>query len=38
MLIHYIVYVLGIPVARTAAFAVAAISSILLGLSLLTMG
>ncbi len=38
MLIHYIVYVLGIPVARTAAFAVAAISSILLGLSLLSMG
>ncbi|KIC15930.1 MAPEG family protein [Leisingera sp. ANG-Vp] len=35
MVAHYIIYAIGIPVLRTAAFAVAALSTALLGLTLL---
>ena len=35
MVAHYVIYAVGLPVLRTAAFAVASISSILLGLALL---
>ncbi|MBY6057052.1 MAPEG family protein [Leisingera daeponensis] len=35
MIAHYIIYTIGIPVLRTLAFAVAALSSVLLGLTLL---
>ncbi|MEX0305444.1 MAG: MAPEG family protein [Leisingera sp.] len=35
MAAHYIIYAIGIPVLRTAAFAVAALSTALLGLTLL---
>lgn len=37
MLAHYVIYALGIPVLRTLAFAVASISSLLLGLTVLGM-
>ncbi|WP_264211999.1 MAPEG family protein [Leisingera thetidis] len=35
MAAHYVIYMIGIPVLRTAAFAVAALSSALLGLTVL---
>ena len=37
MVAHYVIYAVGLPVLRTAVFAVASISSILLGLALLGM-
>ncbi|UWQ79479.1 MAPEG family protein [Leisingera sp. S132] len=35
MAAHYVIYTIGIPILRTLAFAVAALSSVLLGLTLL---
>ncbi len=36
LLVHYIVYTMGVPVVRTAAFAVASLSTLALGVRVLT--